>query len=119
MRDDGHWGPFWTPLHIAAQNGDAVTVQQLLETGVYVNAQTDLGETPLHTGQSHVQSVVGKALAASAIRADKKHPLKPARFRSFFTGIFRRNRKSFTGMRFNMRLPCLCIEQHLKAKRAL
>ena len=38
----------WTPLHLAAENGQLTTVRLLLSKGAKINKQNRYGRTPLH-----------------------------------------------------------------------
>ena len=42
----------WTPLHAAAERGDAAIVSVLLDDGARVDAVTDTGYNPLHLAAS-------------------------------------------------------------------
>ena len=57
----------WTPLHVAASNGNDLVVEKLLVAGADVNIATKDSETPLHVAARYGEdAVVEKLLAAGA-----------------------------------------------------
>ena len=75
--------PYYSPLHIAAQKGDADVVRQLIADGVNVDAKDYYGKTPLHitaeTGHAEVAALLIEAEADIEVRT----PVSSRGFRDF------------------------------------
>jgi ankyrin repeat protein len=57
-------------LHIAAQNGDAQTVELLLKAGIDPNLLGDMGSTPLHYAKANQRTETARLLISYGARAD-------------------------------------------------
>lgn len=60
-------------LHIAAIRGDLKCVRLLLELGLDINAQGDMGNTPLHYARSFGHTDVAEFLLSQGARTDIKN----------------------------------------------
>ncbi|MBC6439818.1 MAG: ankyrin repeat domain-containing protein [Rhodospirillales bacterium] len=71
----------WTPLHVAARDGTAESVQALIDAGADTEARTDNGATPLHVAAGHGTAETVKALidAGADIGARAEGGLTPQR----------------------------------------
>lgn len=64
-----------TPLHLAAQQGDAEMVRLLIEAGAEVDAQGDLCVTPLYQGVMEGHVAVARRLLESGADPDAPNEL--------------------------------------------